>query len=337
LPEEPDPRPRATIRHWIEYIPARVACWLFMRLPVSLARLFGRLFSFLFWHLVPRRRRVAIENIRGAFPEKSDAEVMELARAHYRHLGLFLADVVLVTRLRPENLDRYVDTSEQSVAIEEAMKRGKGVLFFTAHAGCWELAGAATSLMGYPVNAVGRPLDNPLIDRLVSGFREASGQKIISKFNALRGVLRALKRREIAAMLMDQDAGRQGIFVEFFGRICSTSDAVGRMAVRTGAPVIVSLTQRVDESPRHRFTSRILEVPLSGDARADAEEITRRATALLEEQIRQHPEQWLWVHRRWKTRPKESNKSLDAAAPSGENGAVARGAEGPQGEGDNRG
>jgi KDO2-lipid IV(A) lauroyltransferase len=139
---------------------------------------------------------------------------------------------------------------------------------------------------------------------MVAAFRRAPGQRVISKFRALPGVLRALKRGEIAALLMDQDAGRQGIFVEFFGRSCSTSDAVGRLAVRTGAPVVVSITQRVGPGQRHRFTARRVDFEPAGDARADAAEVTRRATAVLEEMIRARPEQWLWIHRRWKTRPR---------------------------------
>jgi KDO2-lipid IV(A) lauroyltransferase len=102
---------------------------------------------------------------------------------------------------------------------------------------------------------------------------------------------------------MDQDAGRHGIFVDFFGRSCSTSDAVGRLAVRTGAPVIVSVTRRIGSGPQHSFTARRVEVPPSGDARVDAARITRQATSVLEEMVRAHPEQWLWVHRRWKTKP----------------------------------
>lgn len=190
--------------------------------------------------------------------------------------------------------------------LEDVMASHGRALILTAHLGNWELLPIASRLTGYPLAIVVRPLDSPWLDALADGLRRKSGVELIQKRGALRSVLRALGGGRMVGILLDQNAARrEGVFVPFFGRPASTSKSLALLAVRTGAPVIPIFIRR-DAAGGHRvMIEPPLPVPAGGGEDAVAE-LTRRCTEAIEAAIREAPEQWLWIHRRWRTRPAET-------------------------------
>jgi len=179
-----------------------------------------------------------------------------------------------------------------------AKKKGKGVLFATAHLGNWELSAYAHALMAEPMNVVVRPLDNPILDEFVERRRAGSGNRILAKKDYLRQAIEALRRNEAVGVLIDQDAGPEGVFVDFFGRKASATPLFAKLAYRTGAAVIPGFALWI--AAQRRYVLRFLPiVEMSGDAARD----TQKLHAILEGVIRNYPDQWMWLHRRWKTQP----------------------------------
>jgi KDO2-lipid IV(A) lauroyltransferase len=193
----------------------------------------------------------------------------------------------------------------------QASGRGKGVLFLTGHLGAWELSAFAHSLNGYPLSIVMRPLDNPYLDALAERYRTMHGNHTVSKDDSVRPLLAAMHRGECVGILMDTNmTPPQGVFVEFFGIPACTASGLARIALRTDAAVVPAFTIWDGEKRKYvlRF-ERALELIRTGEEQADVVANTARFTSVIEEHVRRNPEQWLWVHRRWKTRP-EGEKGL---------------------------
>ena len=197
--------------------------------------------------------------------------------------------------IRYEGLEHYLTARE----------RGQGVLIVTGHLGAWELSSFWHSLMGYPMTMVIRRLDNPRVDRLVNGIRCLHGNRVVHKDDFARGLLAAMRQGETVGILMDTNmTPPQGVFVPFFGVPACTASGLARMALRTGAAVLPGFL--VWEEAEHHYVLRFGEeiaLARTGDDERDVVENTARFTAAIEECIRRYPDQWLWVHRRWKTRP----------------------------------
>ncbi len=256
------------------------------------------------WALVPRLRRVGQRNLRLAFPERSEAERRAILRASLRGLGWQLAEFAQMSRYTAEqagDLIRY-DGLENYLA---ARARGRGVLVLTAHLGAWELSSFFHSLMGYPMAVVIRRLDHQRVDALVNGIRTLHGNRVLHKDDFARGLLKAMHGGETVGILMDTNmTPPQGVFVPFFGVEACTASGLARVALRSGAAVLPGflLWERAEGRYVLHFGE---EIPLlrTGDAEQDALANTALFTRTLESYIRRYPEQWLWVHRRWKTRP----------------------------------
>ena len=222
----------------------------------------------------------------------------------YRHLGTMIAEFVRLPDLTRASAEAAVDWQGALQRIEGLLGEGKGLIFATGHIGNWEASGAIFQLMGISAGAIARPLDNPLLDTYINGIRQATGQEIWDKFGAMRSVLRVLRKGEPFGILVDQDAGKRGVFAPFFGIEASTIPTVADLAIRTGAPILVAGMHRAAEPMRYRLTvCDPLRVDPANDATAERERLLREMNAQLETVIRRHPEQWLWLHRRWKTRP----------------------------------
>jgi len=273
-------------------------------LPRRVARSAGAAVGVVAWHALPRLRRTGMRNLELAFPNLAVAERGRILRQLYRNLGWQLAEFCQMAGYTPENTrDRMrFEHLEHYLA---ARDRGKGVLIVTAHLGAWELSSFWHSLMGYPMTMVIRRLDNPRVDRLVNGIRCRHGNRVVHKDDFARGLLAAMRRGETVGILMDTNmTPPQGIFVPFFGLAACTASGLARVALRTGAAVLSGFM--VWEAEERRYVLRFgPEIPLAdtGDDERDALENTARCTRAIEEAVRQYPDQWLWVHRRWKTRP----------------------------------
>jgi len=245
-----------------------------------------------------------MRNLTLAFPEKTEAERASILRGEFASLGRQLAEVCRFPRYTQENIEEVVvyDGFEN---FEQARSRGKGVLFLTAHFGGWELSAFAHSLHGNPMNVVARALDNKYLDRLIQQNRTRHGNRIVEKDDFVRGLLGAMKAGESVGILMDTNmTPPQGIFVDFFGIPACTASGLARIALRTGAAVVPGFTIWDEALKKYRLRFEpAVELVRTGDLEADIHANTQKFTGIIEDFVRRYPDQWLWVHRRWKTRP----------------------------------
>jgi len=289
---------RSSLRNRLEYGLALAALKSLEWAPVGFAHLLARGYAGLLDRAIPRLRRVACRNLSFAMPETSDARRAEIVDGVFRSIARVLVAFAKFPSIRRDNVERWI-RYEGFEHFEEALRRGRGVLFATAHLGNWELSAYAHALLSAPMSVVVRPLDNPLIDRLVERRRALSGNRLLSKKDYARGILKALAANQAVGILIDQNAsGEDGAFVDFFGVLASAGTGFAKLAARTGAAVIPGFA--LWSAKERRYVLRFYPpVEMSGDAARD----TQALQAVLEAVIRQYPDQWLWIHRRWKTRP----------------------------------
>lgn len=273
-------------------------------LPRGVARKVGAGIGWLAYAATPRLRRAGLRNLALAFPDTPAAQRETILRGMYRQLGWQLAEFCHMpgyTLQRASQFIRY-EGLEHYMA---AKQRGQGVLVLTGHLGAWEMSSFYHSLAGYPMGMVIRKLDNPWVNRLVNDIRTQHGNRVLPKDDFARGLIAAMRAGETVGVLMDTNmTPPQGVFVDFFGHAACTASGVARVALRTGAAVLPGFL--VWEPAEKMYVLHFLpELPLAdtGDAERDAMTNTQTFTTALEQVIRRYPEQWLWVHRRWKTRP----------------------------------
>jgi KDO2-lipid IV(A) lauroyltransferase len=292
------------MRQRLEY----AAAWPFIKilgiLPPPLARATGIGLAWVVYLLHVRLRQVGMRNLAMAFPEKSEAERAWILRGEFASLGRQLAEVCHFPKYTRENVEQVVvyDGLEN---YKQAYARGKGVLFLTAHFGGWELSAFTHSLHGHWMHVVMRAMDNVYLDRLIRRYRTMYGNRVVEKDDFVRGLLAAMKAGEVVGILMDTNmTPPQGIFVDFFGIPACTASGVARIALRTDAAVVPTFTIWDAELGKYRLRfDPAVELERTGDLEADIMANTQKFTSIIEEYVRKYPEQWLWVHRRWKTRP----------------------------------
>ena len=291
-------RKRSTARDWTEYVAFRLALATMRWTPAPVALALGRLYARLLDACVPRLRRIARRNLELAMPELDAARRERIVDGVFTSIGRILALAARFPAIGTHNVSRWIryDGFEH---FEAARRRGKGVLFATAHLGNWELSAFAHALMTGPMHVVVRPLDNPLIDRYVTRLRELSGNRSIGKKDLIRGMLRALAANEAVGVLIDQNASvDEGVFIDFFGIPACAHAGFARIAARSGAAVIPGFA--LWSAAERRYVLRFYPpLEMTGETLADTQRLHRR----LEQVIREYPDQWLWIHRRWKTRP----------------------------------
>jgi len=275
-------------------IAATILLWSLAHAPLGLARFYTILLDL----AIPRLRRTAMRNLELAYPEKSDAERRAITGEVFGTIARLIWIFARFPKLNAQNIHNWI-RYEGLEHYLEAKKTGLGILFATAHFGNWELSAFAHALMTEPMHIMIRPLDNPGVDLLVEDRRQLSGNHLIVKWDGARAVLRALHQNEAVGVLIDQNTSLQeGVFVDFFGTPACANTAFAKIAARTGAAVIPGFAIWHEDEKRYVLTFHP-PVEISGDAAAD----TQRLHTVLENVIRQHPGQWLWIHRRWKTRP----------------------------------
>ncbi|HEX2599355.1 MAG TPA: lysophospholipid acyltransferase family protein [Terriglobales bacterium] len=298
------------MRYRLEYALA----WLLIRgisiLPRPVARAAGIGLGQLVYLLHGKLRRVGMRNLQLAFPQKSAHERRRILRGEFTSLGRQLAEVCLFPSYTRENVTKIVvyDGFEN---FERAEARGKGVIYLTAHLGGWELSAFSHSIQGHPLHVVMRSMDNPFLDRFITHLRTMHGNRAVDKDNFVRGLLSAMKAGETVGILMDTNmTPPQGVFVDFFGIPACTASGLARIALRTDAAVVPGFTIWDRELRKYRLRfDPALDLIRTGDEEADIVANTALFTKVIEEYVRRYPDQWLWVHRRWKTRP-AGEKSL---------------------------
>ena len=294
---------RPLFRHWLEYFVARALLRLLGWVPHRVARqLCEGLARACYW-LWPRLRRVGLFNLSLAYPQWSSRQRRRVLSGSFRSLGRMLADFASFPRWNRSNIEQLIiyDGLENYT---QAKKSGKGVLFLTAHFGNWELSSFAHGLYGHSLNFVVREMDNPLLDALVNRYRCLSGGRAIYKQESARKTLHALHRNEAVGILMDQNMlPSEGVFVDFFGRPACTSTGPARIARKTGAALILGLVIWDEKLKKYRLRFESVEWIRCEDPEEEIVVNTANFTRRIEEYVRRYPNQWLWVHRRWKTRP----------------------------------
>jgi KDO2-lipid IV(A) lauroyltransferase len=274
------------------------------RLPRKVARWFAGLLAFAVYWGFGRLRRVGVRNLSMALPGLSSKTRKRILRLVYVHLGWQLVEFCRMTRYTPENTRDWMRTEGLDHYLA-AQARGKGVLIMTGHLGAWELSSFYHSMMGYPMGMVIRRLDNRKLDEYVNNIRCLHGNFVVHKDDFGRALLTAMREGGTVGILMDTNmTPPQGEFVNFFGIDACTGTGLAHIARRTGAAVLPGFMFWEEGERRYvlRFGKEV-EIPHTEDISADILEGTRRCTSVLEEWIRRYPDQWLWIHRRWKTRP----------------------------------
>ncbi len=257
-----------------------------------------------------RHRKMALEAVARSFPERTAQEHLRIVHGCYRHLCLLVMDFArLATLPRKRVADLWALSDEQQRFFDDLQERGEGAIFVTGHVGLWEMCGLGSTSRGFPLCSIGRPLDNDYINSLVNRIRGRFGQKVLAKRGALRSALRALRDGVSVGMLLDQNAGKHGTFVPLFGRLASTLSTGAELALRSGAKIACATTWRDEEHGVHRLRlEKVIDPgkwqgPRDQRYRDEVKRITAEYTREIENAVREHPEQWLWLHRRWKTRP----------------------------------
>ena len=273
-------------------------------LPRPLARAAGISLAWTVYLLHSRLRSVGMRNLEMALPHRSRQERSRILRGVFTSLGRQLAEVCRFPKYTAETVDQVV-IYEGFENFERALARGKGVLFLTAHLGGWELGSFVHSLHGHPLHIVMRSLDNPYLDRFMRAYRTMHGNSTVDKDEFVRGLLSAMKAGETVGILMDTNmTPPQGVFVDFFGIPACTASGLARIALRTDAAVVPGFTVWDPKLRKYRLMFEpALKLVRTGNDDVDVVENTALFTNVIEDYVRRYPEQWLWVHRRWKTRP----------------------------------
>jgi KDO2-lipid IV(A) lauroyltransferase len=301
-----DVRESLRLRHRVEYAVVRALAWVLTALPLALALRLGACVGTLLYLVSWPHRRIGMRNLAIALPERSRAEHRRILRHSLQNLGRTAVEIVrLPTFTDAQLLDmvRFEDEAWWREAI--GRERDTGGLILSGHFGNWELLVYAHGRRGYPVSMVHRTIANPLIDRWLNDIRARAGTKLVRKARAATGVLRTMRDRGLLVLPFDQNSTRGlGVFVPFFGLPASTNSGIARIALRSGAPIVPVFIVRQGTSARHRvYVLPFVEAEHTGDFEADVVRTTERCSLVFEDMVRQHPEQWLWIHRRWKTRP----------------------------------
>ena len=249
-------------------------------------------------------RSVGERNLAMAFPSMDEQERSRILHGVFANLGRQLSLFSHLSSISREDVREMVDC-EGLENIEAARAHGRGLILITGHLGAWEMTSFALSAFGHPLSFLVRRIDNPMVERLVERMRTRFGNRTIDKRSAVRSMLRVLHAGETLGLLIDiNTTASEGIFVDFFGTQASTTFVMAKLALRTGADVIPVFAPWEEE--RQRFVLRIgapLKVERTGDEAEDVRRLTSLATKTVECNIRRYPDQWLWIHKRWRTRP----------------------------------
>ena len=303
---------RSALADYLVYVVVRIVVCVIQAISFDGACRFARLLAWLAHRIDKRHRLVALENLRLSFPNQyTEAELDRLVRNVYGHFATMLIEMIqMPRRYHLHNYKRYT-TMRDPARMLEVLGSGRPVLCLTGHFGNWELAGYSLGLFGFQSHAIARPLDNPYLDDFLRTFRERTGQKLLAKHGDFGQMQRLLRDGGILGTLGDQDAGKRGLFVDFFGRPASTHKAIALLALEHKVPIMVAGMPRLDG----KFTLWCVDVIYPEEyANSDnpIRDITQRFTSGLETLVRAAPEQYLWLHRRWKHEP-PARKQKEAA------------------------
>jgi KDO2-lipid IV(A) lauroyltransferase len=297
---------------WSQYLPLRALAVLIGCVPIDFNMQSSKVIGDLFFHLGKKRRYRAIENISSSFPELNYEEARALARKSMEHLfQLFVAEgVQMPSLITPTTWHKYVEFKSVE-QIASRLSQNKPTIFITGHCGNWELLGYALSVLGYPIAALARPLDNPLINDWVLSIRERFGLQIVTKWGGVSVLQDLIRENTSVGFIADQNAGDRGMFVPFFGRLASTYKSIGLLAMKYELPIAAVHAKRIDGRFKYEISVTDFIEPDDWNKQPDPlYYITARYNKAIEQMVISAPEQYLWLHRRWKSRPKFETDNL---------------------------
>lgn len=307
-------RPRNDLVDYMTYLLVRVVAMLFAVFPIDLNLRTARWMGWVWYRIMPRHRERAREHLRLAFGNGlSDQEADDLALKSMQQMTMMAVEELFVPRLITEwTWPRYVSLRNAGKAMD-VLIRPHGVILVTGHYGNWELVGFMLATLGFPLTAVMRPLDNPYLNRFLMDVRARRGLKLLYKKGASASAADVLRNGGVLGFIADQNAGRKGLFVDFFGVKASTYKSIGLLAIEHEVPIVVGCARRTSEKFRYEIDCDRVVLPEEWKGRDDPLMwITQEYSAALERLIRVAPEQYLWIHRRWKSRPKGEEVAASA-------------------------
>jgi len=297
------------------YAIVRVIVCIAQALTIETCHAVARGLAWLFGKVLRVRHRVIEDNLRHAFAELSEAQRQQILIQMWEHLFLFVAEIAHAPRKLHETNWREFITLRGSTPLIEALLTDRPVIMLTSHFGNFELGGYVMGILGFPTNAVARELDNPHLDRFLSNFRGATGQRIIPKNGGYDQIVEVLSHGGTMALLADQYAGRKGCWVDFFGRPASAHKAIALLALNHDAIITTGYARRLDRPLRYEFVTQAVADPRQFSESPDAvRELTQWYTSQFEKAIRTAPHQYWWVHRRWKCPTPKRKRPLSSAA-----------------------
>jgi Kdo2-lipid IVA lauroyltransferase/acyltransferase len=289
-------------QHMVEYITVIILSWLIRSLPLTAAFFTGKCLGLVIYYFIPIRKKVTLDNLRIAFPEKPIKELKRIARRAYINFSLNMIEFMLLPQITPDYLKKHM-TFVNPELLEQMHKEGKGTICITGHFGNWELLGAAIVARGFPMTGIVKEQSNKRVDRLINQYRNKVGIGHLYLGMAVRGVLKSLKNNMFVALVADQDAHNEGVFVDFMGRPSSTAPGPAIFAIKTGAPIVFGSAVRVNTTDHVIYLEKIDHSDLNGLTEKNIHELTQRHAKVLEKSIRKWPDHWFWMHKRWKTKP----------------------------------
>jgi KDO2-lipid IV(A) lauroyltransferase len=294
-------------------------------IPLGPALRLGAAGGALAYHLFGKTRRLALEHLAHAFPEKTEAERRDIARRMFIHLAMSAMEITSIGHW-DDRLGEYM-TERDPALLRAALAKGKGIVFVTGHLGNWELMARLVARVGAPVSAVAKRGSDARLMGLIEAWRRDGNVTTLWREDpsTARALLRVFKRNEVLGILVDQDTRVQGIWVPFFGRPAYTPRAPADLALRSGAPILVGTSHRKGERPGDGFLFEVTEVPYDpspADREAEVLRVTAACQAVMEDAIRRHPADWVWMHERWKTQPGSAESGTSEARQTGEGTAI---------------
>jgi KDO2-lipid IV(A) lauroyltransferase len=298
----------------LQYIGLRTVSMALHSFPIEANLQTSKLLGSLVYQFDRKHRDRSLGNLRRSFPEMPEHQREQLARQSVQQLIMLFVEVLFTTRLiRIDTWSRFVELEKFDEVIKLLMRRDRGLILLTGHYGNWEILGYVLATLGFETTSIARPMDNPYVNRWLLGVRERQGQRIIAKKGATTEVTEVLEAGGAVGFIADQNAGSKGVFVDFFGRKASTYKSIALLAMHYKVPVVIGYARRQGSSFRFKIGAQDIIYPADWKVQNDPlRYITQRYTKAIEDMVRVDPGQYLWVHRRWKTRPKgEVAESFD--------------------------
>lgn len=300
------------MKNFLEYLLLLPLRAVILALPFRAVQLFGSAFGKFVFHVIPVRKELVLSNLRHAFPEKSEDEIKMIALKNYQNIFATFFELFWIQRMSQKHMRKIVRIPDTAV-IDELLKRGKGLIMLSGHISNWEMIAISVGLIsGHSLHAIVKKQHNPFMDRLMNGIRTKFGNVVVDMDRAPREIIKSLRDHGVVAILADQSGPEEGLFIDFFGRPASTHVGPAVFALRTQSPILMTYAVRNDDGTYDVTFEEVDTADLQGTDDDKIRTISERHVRLLENFVRKHPDQWLWMHKRWKHTEKYLQRQSEA-------------------------